>query len=99
LRSVAHIRVTAWRPSPDAVLADHPRDPLAADGLTLGPPLGIDARGAMSFPGVSMNPLGLAQSPRLAILRGLLGGDRQAQQLDGGAFGASHMTRAGQTPR
>ncbi len=37
--------IAAWRPSPDTILAHHLLDPLAADGVALGPQLGM-VRGA-----------------------------------------------------
>jgi hypothetical protein len=43
------------------MLAHHPLDPLTADGLALGPQLGMDPRRTISFPVVSMNPLDIAQ--------------------------------------
>src|SRR2546421_11996626 len=48
--------IAAWRVSPDAVLAHQPLDPLAADGLALGPQLGMDTRRPISAPGVRMKP-------------------------------------------
>jgi hypothetical protein len=42
------------------MLAHHPLDPLAADGVALGPQLGMDARRAISFPMASMNALDIA---------------------------------------
>ena len=53
--------ITARGSSPDTILAHHPFDPLAADGLALGLQLGIDARRTVSFPMVSMNVLDITQ--------------------------------------
>jgi hypothetical protein len=38
------------------VLAHDPFNPLAADGLTLGPQFGVDARRSVSFPVLCMDP-------------------------------------------
>ena len=43
------------------MLAHHPLDPLAANGLTLGTKVGMDARCAIPLPVTSMNPLDNAQ--------------------------------------
>ena len=48
--------IAARRPCPDTVLAHDPFDPLAADGLTLGPQFGVDARRSVSFPVLRMDP-------------------------------------------
>ena len=48
--------IQARPPRPDAVLAHDPLDPLAADGLALGPQFGVDARRSVSFPVLCMNP-------------------------------------------
>ena len=58
--------------------AHHPLDPLAVDDLALGAQLGMDARRPISFAVMGVNPLDVASSPRLAILRALSGRDRQA---------------------
>jgi len=47
------------------MLAQHPLDPLAADGLTLGAQFGVDARRPIPFPVPRMNPPDLDQ--QLAI--------------------------------
>ena len=41
--------------------AHHPLDPLAADGLSFGAPLGMSARRAVSSSVASMDPLDIAQ--------------------------------------
>jgi len=38
------------------MLAHDPFDPLAADGLALGPQFGVDARRSVSFAVLRMNP-------------------------------------------
>jgi hypothetical protein len=38
------------------MLAHHPLDRLAADGLALGAQFGMDARGSVSFPVPGMDP-------------------------------------------
>jgi len=43
-------------------------DPLAAEGVALGPQLGMDARRAISFPMASMNALDIAQEPTIGDL-------------------------------
>jgi hypothetical protein len=43
------------------MLAHHPLDPLAADGLALGTQRSMDAWRTISFPVVSMNPLDIAE--------------------------------------
>jgi len=60
------------------VPAHQPLDPLAADDLALSPQLSMNARRAISLPVAGMNPLDIARSSRLAILRELSGRDRQA---------------------
>ena len=50
------------------MLAHHPLDPLAAEGVALGPQLGMDARRAISFPMASMNALDIAQEPTIGDL-------------------------------
>jgi hypothetical protein len=49
-------------------LAHHPLDPLAADGVALGPQLGMDARSAISFAVMSMNAADIAQEPTIGDL-------------------------------
>ena len=48
--------IAARRPRPDTMLAHDPFDPLAADGLALGPQFGVDARRSVSFAVLRMNP-------------------------------------------
>ena len=47
--------IAARGPSPEAVLAHDPFDPLAADGLALGAQFGVDARRSVSFLVLHMN--------------------------------------------
>jgi len=79
------------RPSPDAMPAHHPLDPLAADGLSFGAPYRPRWRAWTRW----ISP----SSARSAVLRGLCDRDRHAQQPDRDTLGAAHMTRIGQTPR
>src|SRR5204862_7721969 len=46
----------ARRPSPETVLAHDPFDPLAANGVALGSQFGVDARRAVSFLVLRMDP-------------------------------------------
>ena len=48
--------IAARSPRPNTVLAHDPFDPFAADGLTLGPQFGVDARRSVSFPVLRMDP-------------------------------------------
>jgi hypothetical protein len=50
------------------MLAHHPFDPLAADGLAFGTQRGMDARRTVSLPMVSMNALDIAQQPTIGDL-------------------------------
>jgi hypothetical protein len=54
------------------MVTHHPFDPFAADGLSFGTQLGMDARRAVSSPVVSMNPLDIAQERTIGDLAGAL---------------------------
>jgi hypothetical protein len=50
------------------MVTHHPLDPLAANGLTLGTKLGMDARCAIPFLVSSMNPLDILQQHSIGAL-------------------------------
>jgi hypothetical protein len=64
--------------APYTMLAHDPFDPLAADGLALSAQFGIDARCAVSFPVLRMDPPDVDQQRAIGDLAGAVGRDRHA---------------------